>query len=94
MKSDSCVTFNADAMLADETLRLALLSSQVVMDLLPVLQSLARKSAHSLQSQIATSFPGSSAPDDAGLDGSLVCVSGFLLAIAEQGYQPGRAGCT
>ena len=55
----------ADAMLADEALRLALLSSQSVMDLLPVLQGLARNSANALRSQISSRFP---AQDEADLD--------------------------
>ncbi|BDA48499.1 Condensin-2 complex subunit G2 [Coccomyxa sp. Obi] len=58
-----------DAMLADEGLRLALLTSQMVTDLLPVLQSLAQQSAHALISGVSATFPGDHAPDDTDPDG-------------------------
>lgn len=59
----------ADAMLADEGLRLALLTSQMVTDLLPALQSLAQPCAHALLSGISATFPGNRAPDEADPDG-------------------------
>ncbi|CAL8463631.1 g3165 [Coccomyxa elongata] len=59
-----------DAMLADEGLRLALLTSQMVTDLLPALQSLAQQSAHALISGISATLPGNLASDEAVTDGT------------------------
>ena len=59
----------ADAMLADEGLRLALLTSQMVTDLLPALRSLTQRSAHALMAGISATFPGDHVPDEADPNG-------------------------
>lgn len=57
-------------MLADEGLRLALLTNQMVTDLLPVLQSLAQQSTQALICGISATLPGNRASDEAVPDGT------------------------